>query len=86
MVEPRPTPPLPCPECRAAGFEGGARIGNRRTSCTTCNNFAQATRRLTLVRLKERYPADYEELRLRTEMDLYPQVIDTYIASLRIAP
>jgi hypothetical protein len=62
-----------------AGFEGGARIGNRRSECTTCNNFAQAVRRLTLTRLKERFPADYEELRLRTEMDLYPGEIDKFI-------
>ena len=61
-----------------AGGEGGQRIGNKRSTCKTCNAFTQSVRRLTLTRLKERYPADYEELRLRTEMDLYPQVIDQF--------
>lgn len=81
-VPERATPPLPCPECRLAGFDGGARIGNRRSTCQTCNNFTQNVRRLTLTRLKERYPEDYEELRLRTEMDLYPQVIDAWTESV----
>jgi hypothetical protein len=63
-----------------AGGEGGQRIGNNRSTCTTCNNFTQNVRRLTLTRLKERFPQDYEELRVRTEMDLYPQVIDDFTA------
>jgi hypothetical protein len=37
--------------------------------------------RLTALRLKERHPEDYEELRLRTEMDLYPAEIDKWTAS-----
>lgn len=64
-----------------SGGTGGQRIGNNRSTCPTCNNFAQNVRRLTLTRLKERYPDDYEELRLRTEMDLYPQVIDDFTAA-----
>lgn len=78
----RPTPPLPCPECRHEdNLRGGARIGNRRGKCTTCNNFAQNVRRLALKRLKERYPEEYLEVLTRAEMDLYPQVIEEYVAT-----
>lgn len=82
---PRPTPPLPCPECRTGGVEGGARIGNRRSVCTTCNNFAQAVMRLTLRRLKERFPDAFEELRVRTELDLYPGEMDKWFEAGKVA-
>ena len=73
-----PTPALPCPQCREMGVGGAARIGNNRTNCSTCNNFAQNVMRLTRTRLKERYPDEYYDLRIRAELDLYPQVIEDY--------
>jgi hypothetical protein len=75
------TPPLPCPECRRRGLGGGARIGNRRSVCSTCNNFAQSVMRLTRKKLKEKYEHEYEQIRLQAEMDLYPQVIEDWNAS-----
>lgn len=74
-----PTPALPCPECRQRGREGGARIGNRRNQCTTCNNFAQNVMRLTRRRLKEQHAEEYERIRVQVELDLYPQVVQRFM-------
>lgn len=60
------------------GRGGGARIGNRRNSCTTCNNFAQNVMRLTRKRLKERHAEEYEDIRLRVEWELYQRVVAEY--------
>lgn len=60
------------------GVPGGARIGNRRNRCTTCNNFAQNVMRMTRKRLKERHEDEYAVIRLQVEMDLYPQVIENF--------
>ena len=60
------------------GVGGGARIGNRRSQCSTCNNFAQNVMRMTRKRLKEMHEEEYEAIRLRVEMDLYPQVIENW--------
>lgn len=78
MAEPLPTPALPCPECRQRGVGGRARIGNNRNRCTTCNNFAQNVMRLTRKRLKELHSEEYEAIRQRVELDLYPQVIENF--------
>jgi hypothetical protein len=69
---------LPCPECRLHNIGGGARIGNRRKYCTTCNNFAQNVMRLTRLRLKERHEDEYTAIRYEAELDLYPGVIDEF--------
>jgi hypothetical protein len=61
------------------GLGGKARIGNRRNRCTTCNNFAQNVMRLTRRKLKEMHEAEYELIRLRVEMDLYPQVMEDWL-------
>lgn len=78
MAEPLEHPALPCPECRADGIGGKARIGNRRSRCVTCNNFAQNVMRLTRKRLMEKYSKEYQEIRMRAERDLYPQVIEDW--------
>lgn len=75
------TPALPCPECRQHGVGGKARIGNRRNKCTTCNNFAQNVMRLTRKRLMENHSEEYATIRVRVEMDLYPQVIENFSAA-----
>jgi len=80
VADPLDIPALPCPECRMRGHTGMARIGNRRNRCPTCNNFAQNVMRLTRKRLMERYAEEYTEIRLRTERDLYPQVIEDWTA------
>ena len=69
---------LPCPECRLHGIGGGARIGNRRNRCETCNNFAQNVMRMTRKRLKERHEEEYISIRVQVELDLYPQVIENF--------
>lgn len=74
-------PMLPCPECRMRGTGGGARIGNHRNSCVTCNNFAQNVMRLTRKRLKELHSEEYAVIRLQVERDLYPQVIEDFVAA-----
>jgi ribosomal protein L19E len=63
------------------GAGGGARIGNRRARCTTCNNFAQNVMRMTRRRLKELHEEEYAVIRLQVEADLYPQVIEDFISS-----
>lgn len=77
MAEPLSTP-LPCPECRLRGVRGGARIGNHRNRCATCNNFAQNVMRMTRKRLKEAHEQEYEQIRYSVELDLYPQVIEDF--------
>jgi len=72
------TKALPCPECRSRGVGGGARIGNRRATCPTCNNFAQNVMRITRNRLKERHEEEYAAIRAQVERDLYPQVIEAW--------
>src|SRR5699024_935165 len=68
------------PECRHAGRGGASRIGNRRNKCTTCNNFAQNVMRMTRKRLLEAYAEEYQQIRWKVELDLYPQVIEDYVA------
>jgi hypothetical protein len=60
------------------GRGGAARIGNRRNSCDTCNNFAQNVMRLTRKRLADAHQNEYARLRLEVEVNLYPQVIETF--------
>jgi hypothetical protein len=76
----RPTPALPCPECRQNGRGGEARIGNRRRECPTCNAFAQNVMRLAFRRFREREPEQWQALRLAVELDLYPNVIEAFAA------
>lgn len=71
-------PQLPCPECRERGQSGGCRIGNRRNECATCNAFAQRVMRLTRKRLKELHAEEYLQVRLETELELYPQVLSDF--------
>lgn len=56
------------------GVGGGARIGNRRSQCATCNNFAQNVMRGTRKRLMETHADEYKRIRLEVEIDLYRQV------------
>lgn len=77
-ITPRPTPALPCPECRKRGVTGMARIGNQRSRCTTCNNFVQNVMRLTTKRLKSEHEDEYEKIRVQVERDLYPQVMEDW--------
>lgn len=72
-------PSLPCPECKHAGRGGGARIGNRRNVCTTCNNFAQNVMRMTRKRILEIHSDEYRAMRIKVERDLYPQVLEDYL-------
>lgn len=86
MPDPLDTPPLPCPSCRLEGRGGGTRIGNRRQHCQTCNNFAQNVLRLAAKKLREEHPEEYQAIRLRVELDLYPQVIEDFELRERLAP
>lgn len=57
---------------------GQARIGNRRSMCTTCNNFAQNVMRMTRRMLAEMFPEEYARIRLETEVRLYRQVMEDF--------
>lgn len=73
---------LPCPECTRelpADTTSNRRIGNRRHSCATCNNFASNVRRIVTTELKRRHSEEYAEIRLRVEMDLYAQVLQDFV-------
>lgn len=69
---------LPCPECRMRGIGGAARVGNRRTECLTCNQFATTVGRISRQQLKERHVEEYEEIRAVVERELYPQIIEDF--------
>lgn len=73
-----PLPALPCPECRYAGRSGRARLGNYRSVCQTCNNFARRVERRTLKELKDKYREEFRRIRIKVEYDLYPQVIEEW--------
>lgn len=64
---------LVCPECREA-HGGTARIGNRKSSCRTCNRFGQAVRRAAARLLAAEHPADAERLRLEAEERVYAEM------------
>lgn len=63
-----------------SGIGGKARIGNRRSQCATCNNFAQNVMRHTRRRLMEKYRSDYDRIRMEVEVDLYKDVIERHSA------
>jgi hypothetical protein len=79
VADPLDAPELPCPECRLARIGGGARIGNRRNKCTTCNNFVQNVIRLTGKYFRDRYPEEYRVIRLEAELELYQRVLLAFI-------
>lgn len=60
------------------GIGGGARIGNRRSRCATCNNFNQNVMRYTRTRLKERHTEEYNRIRLEVEIELYKRVLESF--------
>lgn len=57
------------------GVGGKARIGNRRSQCATCNNFAQNVMRHTRKRLMELHEDEYQKIRLEVEVELYRDVL-----------
>lgn len=61
------------------GNEGIGRIGNRRNSCPVCNRWAQRVLRETRSRLMAMYPEEYGTLRLKVEIELYPQVMEEFL-------
>jgi len=63
--------PLPCPECRANGITGAARVGNRRSNCNTCNRFAAAVRRELGKQLIAAHPDEVEQRTPLIETHLY---------------
>lgn len=65
------TRPLPCPECREAGIEGAARVGNRRSNCGTCNRFAAAVRRELGKQLIAAHPDEVTQRTPLIETHLY---------------
>lgn len=62
------------------GYGGRARIGNRRGRCSTCNNFAQSVMRNTRKQLIELHAEEYMNLRLKAELEVYPEVLKTFIS------
>jgi hypothetical protein len=58
-----------------SGIGGGARIGNRRSHCSTCNNFVQNVMRNTRKKLMERHQEEYQRIRLQVEIVLYEKVL-----------
>lgn len=64
---------LVCPECREA-HGGTARIGNRKSSCRTCNRFGAAVRRAAARLLAAEHPEDAERLRLEAEEQVYAEM------------
>ena len=65
---------LQCPECKDRGHSGAAKIGNRRSACATCNQFAQAVARRICTTLRSNHPDEVARLRATIEADLYAEV------------
>lgn len=68
--------PLACPECVSTGTFGHARIGNARSSCPTCNAFAQQVIRWAGRKLRDQYPDDYARLRKEVEPVVYKRIVE----------
>lgn len=66
-------PVLVCPECQGK-HPGNARIGNRKSTCRTCNRFAQSVRRKVATALAEMHPVDAALLRQDAERLAYRSV------------
>lgn len=60
------------------GVGGGARIGNRRSHCSTCNNFVQNVMRHTRKRLMELHQDEYQRIRVQVEIALYEKVLTNF--------
>jgi hypothetical protein len=82
MAPPKRLPDLPCPECTLRlGTETWIRIGHRRNVCRTCNNFVGVVNRAVDKQMRAAHPEEYQERRLAVERNLYPQVLEDFIAS-----
>lgn len=69
---------LSCPQCYDEGVSGSLRIGNRRSSCATCNAFAQAVRRRLVTRLVQEHAELAERMKLDIEAALHPRAVERY--------
>lgn len=70
--------PLTCPECASKGVARSPRIGNRRSSCATCNRFAQAVLRGTHARMREADPETFAAHRAVVEREVYAATVVRY--------
>ena len=71
----RPDKPLlVCPACKTK-HGGAARIGNRKTSCTLCNRFAQRVRRQVTSTLMAAYPARVRTITKQAERAAYNDLL-----------
>ena len=78
MTDPEENGPLTCPECASRDGAGSARIGNRRSSCATCNRFAQAVLRGTHARMREADPETFAAHRAVVEREVYAATVVRY--------
>lgn len=67
-----PTCDLPCPD---PGHGEPSRIGNRRSSCRTCNSFARRLERAVTAALRHRQPETYRAVRAEEERALYAALV-----------
>lgn len=66
---------LICPQCRFENRAGLCRIGNRRSVCNTCNAFAAAVRRTALNELRDKHPAEFEQLQQKALLAEYRVIV-----------
>lgn len=66
---------LTCPECVKVYESTKARIGNRKTTCRTCNRFAQAVRRHVARALIDAHPDEAARLRHAAEHNAYGMIV-----------
>jgi hypothetical protein len=73
---------MACPDCAYVradlGRTGIPRIGNRRSTCVTCNRFVQKVRRRLTSRLLEEFPEEAARLRLEVEERTYREFVATF--------
>lgn len=78
MTKSANNPVLPCPACIADGWGGQARIGNRRSTCATCNNFVRVTEQRALRQLRVMAPDLFERLRLEEAAAEYRALMERW--------
>lgn len=72
MTTEKPRCELPCPDPEHGET---SRIGNRRSSCKTCNVFARRLERAVSAALREEDPERYRRVRERVEREQYKTLL-----------
>lgn len=67
---------LICPQCKMNG-KSRSPIGSNR-DCSLCRKFSSRVESVTLSQLKKKYRSDYEEMKEKNKLSVYPQIQELF--------